>query len=322
MGTGSRPRSSGPSDASRGASWRQLRTGALLLVGLAAAGLSVFFMDEVERELAAGPRLTVAAPEARDLQPGAPVWLAGVPAGRVTRIRFRPAGEADDRRVLIRAELRPDAAGLLRSDASAAVRTPALLEPPVLAVDPGTSPVPFDPADTLSAERRVDVRNVMARADSLVGRLRALRPLGRELTGRLEDGPGTLAALRRDPATSRRLRAALRRGAALARSAGDGSAALLASDSTLGLRWGRIRRRAGRVAAGAEEAAALAGELRGLTGRLSRLEARLDSARGSLGRFLHDDALRRERRLLEARMDSVRVELLADPLRWLRIRLF
>lgn len=322
MPTGSRLRSSGPSDPSRGGGWRQRRTGALLLVGLAVAGLAVFFLDEVVRELATGPRLVVAASEARGLKAGAPVWIAGVPAGRVTGIRFRTPDEEDDRRILIRAEIRADAAGVLRSDASASVRPAALLAPAVLAVDPGASAVPFDPADTLAAEPREDVRDVMARADSLAGRLDALRPLGRRLTRRLEDGPGTLASLRADPATVRGLRTALRAGTGLGREAGEGSAALLASDSTLALRWERIRRRAGEMGASGGEAAALVADLDRLVDRLARLGARLDSAHGSLGRFVHDDALRRERRRMEARVDSVRAALLADPLRWLRFRLF
>lgn len=322
MATGSRPRSSGPSDPSRGPGWRQLRVGALLLVALAVAGLAIFFMDEMAREVAAGPRLTVAAAEARELEPGAPVWVAGVPAGRVTRIRFRRAGEAEGGRILIRAELRSDAAGLLRSDAAATVRIPSLLAPAVLAIDPGSSAVPLDVSDTLTAVPQAEVRDVLARADSLAGRLEELRPLGRRLARRLEEGPGSLAALRGDPATVRRLRAALRGATGLAAAAPGGSAGLLGSDPALGRRWDRIRERARRMAPGTEETAALAGAVERLAARLSRLEARLDSAGGTLGRLAHDEALERERRLLEARMDSVRAELLANPFRWLRIRLF
>lgn len=322
MPTGSRPRSSGPSDPDFGLTWDRLRPGVFLLAGLGAACVAIFFLDVVAREVALGPDLLVAAGEARDLEPGAPVWIAGVPAGRVTRIRFRPAEAAPDRRILIRAEIREDAADLLRSDAEASVRVSALLAPAVLAVRPGRAATPLDPSDTLQAVPRPRVREVVDRADSLLGRLQALRPLARRLTRRLEDGPGTLAALRADPATADRLAAGLRGAGALAGEAGVGSAALLARDTVLVARWRRIGRRAGRMTASVGDAAAAARELDRLVARLSGLAERVDSARGTLGRLVEDDALGRERRLLEARYDSVRSELLADPLVWLRFRLF
>lgn len=332
MPTGSRPRSSGPSDPASGPpgpadpasglTWGRLRLGAFLLAGLVVGAFAIFFLDTVAREISMGPDLVVAAPEARNLEPGAPVWIAGVPAGRVTRIGFRAATNAGDRRVLIRAEIRQDAAELLRSDASVAVRAPALLEPAVLAIRPGRAATAFDPSDTLEAVPRTDVGEVMGRTDSLAGRLEELRPLARRLTRRLHDGPGTLAALRGDTATVARLETALRQGREMARAGGRGSASLLAADSTLSVRWRRIRERSGRVAASAREAVALAGELDRLTARLSRLGAGIDSGRGSLGRFVGDEAVQRERALMEARIDSVRAELLVDPLRWLRFRLY
>lgn len=322
MPTGSRRRSSGPSEPGGAPPWAQLRAGVLLLAGLILASLAVFFLDIVARELSAGPRLVVTAAEARDLVPGAPVWVAGVPAGRVGTIRFLPPRAAGERRVLIRARLREGAGDVLRADASAAVRAPALLEPAVLAIRPGSASAPLDVSDTLRAEPQIDRREVMARADSLASRLTELGPVARRLARRLREGPGTVAALRGDTAAARRLEAALRAGARLGRTARDGSAARLAADSSLHARWRRIAERSGRIGASAGEAAELAGVLDRLTGRLARLRGRMDSARGTVGRLLHDEALRRERSLLEARMDSVRAELLADPLRWLRFRLY
>lgn len=322
MPTGSRPRSSGPSDPGPGPTRDRLRLGGFLLAGLVAASVAVFFLDVVAREMSLGPDLLVAAAEARNLEPGAAVWVAGVPAGRVTRIRFRPAAAAADRRILIRAEIRADAADLLRSDAEASVQVSALLAPSVLAVRPGRAATPLDPSDTLQAVPRAQVSEVMDRASSLAGRLETLRPLARRLARRLEDGPGTLAALRADPATAERLGTGLRAARDLARGADEGSAALLAGDSTLVPRWRRIGRRSGRISAAVGDAAAVTRELDRLAARLSGIVDRVNSTRGTLGRFLGDDALGRERRLLEARYDSVRSELLADPLIWLRFRLF
>lgn len=320
--TGSSSPSTGPSEPG----WSRLRTGAALIAGLAVVLAAVFFSDVVLRELSEGPQLTVTAAEARDLEPGASVWVAGVPAGRVTSVRFREAGGEDRQPVVVRAVLREDAAGILRADASAQIRTSALLAPAVLALDPGRSGRAFDPGDTLRARPGPDREEIRARADSLAGALAALAPLADSLRTRLEEGPGTLAALRRDDA----LRADLRRAGeslrGLTREASRGSAAKLARDTATRAALGRTTERLRRLAEEADGRAAPADSaaraLGALLVRLDTLSRRLDAGRGTAGRLLRDRALQRERRRLEATMDSLRAELLADPFRWLRFRLF
>lgn len=320
--TGSSSPSSGPSEAARS----RVRTGAALIAGLAAALAAVFFSDVVLRELSRGPELTVTAAEARDLEPGSSVWIAGVPAGRVTSVRFREAGRGDGDPVLVRAVLLENAAGVLRADASAQIRASALLAPAVLDLDPGRSGRPFDPGDTLRAEPGPDREEIRARADSLAGAIAALAPLADSLRVRLEDGPGTLAALRRDEALRADLRRAGGRLLALTEDAPRGSAAKLARDTAtraaLGRAADRLHRLTDRSGEGAFRADSAARALGGVLDRLERLGRRLDAGRGTAGRLLRDRALERERRRFEAKMDSLRAELLADPLRWLRFRLF
>jgi phospholipid/cholesterol/gamma-HCH transport system substrate-binding protein len=320
--TGSSSPSSGPSEPG----WSRLRTGAALIAGLALALAAIFFSDVALRELSEGPALTVTAAEARDLEPGAAVWVAGVPAGRVTSVRFREAGREDGRPVVVRAVLREGAAGILRADASAQIRASALLAPPVLALDPGRAGRPFDPGDTLRAEPGPDREEIRARTDSLAGALAALAPLADSLRTRLDEGPGTLAALRRDGPLRADLRRAGDRVRALTAKASGGSAAKLAGDTVARAALGRAAERLRRLAEQAGDRAAPADSaaraLDALLVRLDTLSRRLDAGRGTAGRLLRDRALQRERRRLEAGMDSLRAELLADPLRWLRFRLF
>lgn len=304
--------------------WHRMRAGVVLVAALAVAALAVFFLDEVERELSEGPQLLVAATQASNLEPGAEVWVAGVPAGRVLAIHFRAATADTARRVLIRTVLERDAADLLRSDASAIIRESALLAPSVVAVLPGEGTTPYDFSDTLRAQRRIGADLVLARADSLRDRLASLRPLAERLRARLSEGPGTLAALRRDSALAVELGARLARARDWAGASEDGTAALLGRDSALAGAWDRIGARADtlRRAAPVDGIAALDRALVEVGRRLDSLERRLQEPRGTAGRLLHDGALERERREMEARLDSVRMELMADPLRWLRIRLF
>lgn len=309
--------------------WAQVRTGVLLTALLAAVLTGIFMLDVVLREMSEGPELTVAAGQARDLEPGSAVWVAGIPAGRVTAIRFQPAEPGGERRVVVRAVLLSDAAETMRADASAVVRSSALMAPAVVAVDPGEAPEAFDFGDTLAATFRVGQEEVMARADSLARRIEGLAPLARRLQSRLSDGPGTLASLASDPSPVEALREAADR----LRAVEGGTAVRLAADTGLHRTLTSILERGRSLGlepadGGPEDASGKVGleelqrELESVERRLRRLEARMAAGRGSAARFLTDRALDRERRLLEARMDSVRAELLAEPLRWLRFRLF
>lgn len=318
--TVSRSRSSGPSELR----WSQLRAGAALLAVLILSLAAIFLSEVVARELSDDPAITVTADEARDLEPGSAVWVAGVPAGRVTAVRFREGGPGDREPIVIRAVLGEDAAAMLRADATARIRASALLAPAVLALEPGRAPGRLDLGDTLRAEPSLDSDEVRARMDSLVAVLEGLSPLADSLRRRLEEGPGTLAALRADPSLRRDLRRAGERARALAEAVPGGTAARLARDTAVSAALERTLDAARRLpkAAGAAGIDSLALRLGALLDRVDALGARLEAGRGTAGRLLNDRALERERRRAEAKMDSLRTELLLDPLRWLRFRLF
>lgn len=309
--------------------WSTVRVGAALLVGLVVLTAAVFFLDEIRAEATEGEHLFVTARDARGLEVGAQVWLAGVPAGWVEAIRFR-SPEEGGKRVLVSAVLEPGVARTLRADASATIRSSALLAPVVLSLKPGTRvDRPFSFSDTLTARPQVTAETVMARADSLRDRLRELRPRSHALARRLEEGPGTLAELRRHPATLRRLTDDARRTEALL-SSRRGSAGRLMADTALRARARRVAarlrtlvlRQRQRAAPPGAEAASLTAVLDSLDRRARRLETGLDSARGTAGRILHDRAIHRQLVLLRARQDSLRHQLLGDLLRWIRFRLF
>lgn len=299
-----------------------IRKGALQMLLVAAVAAAVFFLDVVLREMSEGPELTIAAPAARHLQPGADVWVAGVPAGRVTSVRFRERS-AGQEPVMVRAVLSEDAAPTIRRDASATIHQSALLAPAVVSVRPGSDPAAFDFSDTLRARPLTGAGDVLAQLDSLAAELRGLRPLRRRLERRLEEGPGTLAALRADTALGRELRGLAERVEGLAERLPAGSAARLAADGELAATWDTLAARSRRIARRlGERAGPAAAALDSLGASAARISRRLEEGRGSLARFATDSALAREARTMRARMDSVRAALLEEPLRWLRFRLF
>lgn len=318
-----------PDDRAAAASWRQLRLGAGILVLLAVAAAAVFFVDSLESELSEGPRLYVEAASAGGIEVGSDVWIAGIRAGRVEAVRLERPGSGGGP-ILVQAVLDRDAARLLRADASASLRASALLAPAVVALNPGTEiDRPFRFRDTLVARPALRVDELLARADTLRSRLHDLAPEGRALASRLANGPGTLASLRAHPATLDSLRADLARSRRLALASPGGTAMRLLRDTALRREAHRVRARLAALAAPGgplartrRERAVLWGALDSLRHRKRLLDARLAEGRGTAGRVLHDRAIQRERALFRARMDSVKTELFAHPLRWLRFALF
>lgn len=303
----------------------------LLLLGLVPVAAGVFFLDALRRALAEGPTLVVVAEEIRGLAPGAAVWIAGKPVGRVAEVSFIDTRADRAGSIALRVVLLRDAAPALRRDARAQVGRSALLSPPIVKLDPGSPELPpFDFADTLVVSPAFDVDDFRALADSgrhAVGELTA--GLGR-LARELDTGSGTLPRLRRDLALADELARQGNRVAALraAWGADTGPRALLAdtavrrSVARIGADLEALRALAAATAPPARARRELAATLTSVRGRLGRLETRLDLAEGTLGRMATDDELRTQTARARAALDSLQMEAASDPLRFLRFRLF
>ncbi|MFW6084955.1 MAG: MlaD family protein [Gemmatimonadota bacterium] len=310
--------------------WRDVRTGVGVLLLLIPVAGGVFFLDSLRRIFLEGPSLVVVADDIRGLATSADVWVAGHPAGRVAEISFLGSGEGAERRVAVRLVLLRDAAPALRRDAEAHIGGSALLEPAVVKLTPGSPDAPpFDFADTLSVSPTLDIDDFRALADS--GRAAAGDPseeldaLGEEL----RTGSGTLPRLRRDPQVRALLARQETRLASLreAWTRESGLRALVA-DSALRAGAGRI---AGRTEGLTSDTAAvrtaevrerLREALDSLAERTDRISRRIDDGEGTLGRLATDEELRDQAARTRALVDSVRTELLRNPLRHLRFRLF
>ncbi len=301
--------------------------GTAIIALLAALAAGIFLLEPLQRHLAAGPDLVVTAPRSHGLVAGAPVWVAGLRAGRVTSVEVRSPGQGPGGGVVIRAELEEDAANHVRDGARAWIQRSSLLGSPVLVVSAGPRDgAPLDFGDTLRAEERVTGRDLLARTDTIRARLDSLRAVGEEVAELATSGDGTLGrlhrdtelreTLRRDLAAARRLAAALRDHPAPAALEGVRETGVVDSLVARGDRTAALLPRRSEALAG------LGRSLATLEERLARLDSLTASGAGSLGRFRADGELREQIRLLREDLRRTPSVLFSDPFRWLRFRLF
>lgn len=310
--------------------WRDVRKGVVVLLLLVPAAAGVFFLDSFRQRFQAGPELVVAADDIRGLETDSDVWVAGRPAGRVVDISFLGSGEAAERRVAVRLVLRREAAPMLRADAEARIGESALLAPAVVKLTPGSPEAPpYDFADTLLVSPMLRVEDFRALADSGRAAVGALSEELEALAAEMQTGSGTLPRLRRDTALRARLTRQEARIATL-REAWRRESGLRAAlaDTALRAEALRIAERieslttdttAPRVADARKD---LRTALDALAERTERLSREIDAGRGTLGRLATDEELREQAARTRALVDSVGAALLANPLRYLRFRLF
>jgi hypothetical protein len=308
---------------------RRIRQGVGLIAILALVAIGVFFIDTALRATSEGQRITVIAPSATGLAPGSEVWVAGRPVGRVLAVRLRPReGEGDN--VVITAVLQRSAEAVLRADASAEVRASDLLEPVVVAIDPGVHrEQAWRFGDTLRGPMRsIDRDTLLAYARTLLDAGRELAAESRRVRDVLEGGGGSLTPLLERPELVGGLSAALERLRTATASFPESSVGRLLRDTTVSEAFRRMQSRletwrASPERAGAERALRDAvASLDGFETRLARMMLDLESGFGTAGRALADGELADQVAALRAQLDTLTDELMRDPSRWLRVRIF
>ena len=220
------------------------RVGLLLIASIVAVSLTVFFFDAIERATKEGPRILVLVDAAPGLTAGSTVWVAGRPVGRVVAIRFRPPGTAGPS-LAVEAVLDRGVEDYLRADARAAITPAALLEPVVIAIDPGSPDAPrWDGRMPFRvAEGVLEPEDLLAMSDTLRRAGAALADRAGAFREALEGG-GSLAELRAHPDVLEDARAQARAfGDMMVRDYPSGTAARLAADTLVGRRLRTIRER-------------------------------------------------------------------------------
>lgn len=300
-------------------------TGALLILGLAAVAAFIVLLDDIRDMFAESFTIVGVFSDVNGLGAGSPVWIAGRPAGVVTRIEILPSGRAGHDRFAATMRIAASHAKLLRRDSELTLATRGLLSKPALNLMPGSADSPLlAPGDTLIASRPLELRHFFARVDS-VRRAIASLDLDRRRIASLAQAswPAVQAAANALGDASAELRT-------LAVSFDEGSLGRLAGDTAVLATLGRIRDSADEIAARVEARVARARDPE-LAAALDRISAQADTLRshadalremlgthphGFLARWKADPALRNAFAEVLARVDSLVAEVGRAPWRW------
>ncbi|MGH7506083.1 MAG: MlaD family protein [Longimicrobiales bacterium] len=301
---------------------RRVLGGSLLILGLIATAVAIFFLDDLVRAFERRTTIVALLPDAPDLAPGAPVWIAGQRVGRVLTIEFLPRTTGDAERVALTLEIPERLRPHLDPESYARITSARLIGSPVVDLvlagegDGGAGDTLAGRLPLASAALMARVASVRARFDTLASSVRALGASPALRDGRLAEIERRFAAVARELDAMRTASAggslslllddpALRQGIDRLSATTDRLGAVLGS--SLGDRGARMDQ----VRAAFSEVAADAGSLSANIGRL-----RADSTPGTLGRFAADSALAVALHRLQAQLDSLVDEARSNPFRF------
>jgi len=295
---------------------RSARRGLLILAGLVAAAVLIFYIDVVVDLFRPRVEIVALVPSAPGVRAGSAVWVAGVEAGRVTSVQLARRGDS----ALVALDLRLEGRTrrILRRDSDVYTGSRRFIGEPIVHLTAGsTAAAQVDDGDTIRARPRVDPREMLARArtfpralDSLFdaadragslveGRQEALGDLlDRTAVASREAGAlsrdlerGSLGRLLDDRRMGDRIDAVRLRVQQLGRAADDAAERYTGPDSELPERLGRLNLRAGRLAS-----------------QLDSLQQRSAAAGGFLHRSSRDSAIAVAVSGVRAQIDSLMAE--------------
>jgi hypothetical protein len=311
---------------SNGRPRRSTLLGSMLILGVLALALTIFFLDRLIGAFENRTMVVAVLPAAPNLVQGTPVWIAGERVGTVRRIEFRPASIGPDERVALTLEIPERLRAILGPGTTVRITSARLIGEAVVDIVPGPpGGSPLAEGDTIGGREALQVSDV-------IDRMRVARAgfglLARDFAA-LAESPalrdGRLAAVQtRFAAVSREL-------AALRAASADGTLARLMNDPALGATLGALGARARRLRAvlgearsdRTGEAAAVAAAFRdlaadadALSADIARLRAEADVAAGTLPRLASDSALALALRRVQAQLDSLIQEARSNPFRF------
>jgi phospholipid/cholesterol/gamma-HCH transport system substrate-binding protein len=266
--------------------WSELKVGLVVIISVGIIATAVISFGYLSDLLRPKQPLHALFSDVRGLRNGAPVWLGGVEAGYVKKIRFPTKGE----RVGIDVEMVVDSelSTLIRSDSAASVRTQGLLGDVYVEIGLGspTAP-PLPPNRPLEGVVPVDIKEVVSGSSVTLGELsRTLRNLNGMLT-KVSEGQGSVGRLVTDPALYNELTQLAAESRTLIQQVqkGQGSAGKLLNDPTL---YKQLASMADRMDATARSFEQLGEELRrgdGTIGKLTRDPAVYDNLASSTAKL-------------------------------------
>lgn len=169
--------------------------GLVVVVCLAVGVWGLFRVSDRSGVWSKGYEVTVVAEDAQDVEPGTPVRVRGIEAGRVVGVDY--AGDE----VHIRLQLDDKFRDKIYADSSAAIQTKGMLGVSVVDIKPGTSKSGPLAEPVIRSKPTPDLADVTAQLSSVAGRMD-------NVLKEVQDGNGTLPKLLKDDAIYNDLKAA------------------------------------------------------------------------------------------------------------------
>lgn len=298
--------------------------GAVLLAGIVALATLIFFLDDILAAMSGRARLVAVLVQARNVRPGAPVWLAGKRVGDVLSVEFLPSGADTVARLALTLEVAERHLDQVTAGSTVRITTDGFIGEPVIDIVPGPPGTALRAGDTLYARRVADSAVLIAKARALRAAVEALNLEARQIAGpgrgraldmaRLE---GSLRGVQREfNELGRTLESAP--GLALMGEAGI-AASLERLDETAREIGAMIDQARARHGAGASAVTLALDQLARRSNALAvdaaALAARIDDA-GTLRRLQSDSALLKGIHAVQAQLDSLITEARRNPLRF------
>jgi phospholipid/cholesterol/gamma-HCH transport system substrate-binding protein len=170
--------------------WAQVRAGVFILVALIGIAGGVLLMGEKTKMFVAKGQLRVVMDDVAGLKEGAPVWLAGVDVGVVTRIEFSDPKRSNKVEILLEAD--HEALRKIGTDSMITIKTRGLMGEKYVDITPSRQ-YSEAPATVLQGTTVAKLDDVVQKAGTTFDRLNTI-------VDSITQGKGTLGKLSNDPA--------------------------------------------------------------------------------------------------------------------------
>ncbi|MBI4209056.1 MAG: MCE family protein [Deltaproteobacteria bacterium] len=178
----------------KGMSWSELRVGIFTLAGFALLVFGVLLIGKRSGFLVLHYPLHTYFTSAGGLVDGAPVWLAGIEVGEVTRIRF------EEDLVRIDMKIQRKVQEKIRENSQAKITSKGLLGDKIIEISLGSLPAaPLKNGSEIPATpTKTDLTDLMTSATSIVTGLESAVGSIRQVAAKLNSSTGTLGRLVHD----------------------------------------------------------------------------------------------------------------------------
>ena len=169
--------------------WAQVRVGVFIVCALLFLAGGIVLMGKKTKLFSSTGTLSVIMKDVAGLKVGAPVWLAGIDVGVVTRLGFEHPDTTNEVEIVL--EVNDDALKKIGADSVVTIKTRGLMGEKYVDITPSSS-YTVKPLHRLVGVQTVRLEDVMKKADSSFEMLNGI-------IGRINQGEGTFGRFTKDP---------------------------------------------------------------------------------------------------------------------------